>query len=70
MTFSSWGHIVDRYPEVQELADLPKGWYARRTSELAQWVWTEFAARLNACARLQVTLLSARARQRRRSSST
>jgi hypothetical protein len=30
-------HIVDAYPDVHELADLPRGWIAERESEGRPW---------------------------------
>lgn len=34
-------HAVERDPSVRELADLPRGWGARRVGEGAPWVWFE-----------------------------
>ncbi len=34
-------HVVDRHPEIAALADLPRGWYAERTSEDQAWIWEE-----------------------------
>jgi hypothetical protein len=34
-------HVVDRYPEVREVADLPAGWYARREGRDEPWVRSE-----------------------------
>jgi hypothetical protein len=37
-------HLIDRDPTLDELADLPRGWYAWRDSEGAAWQRETFTA--------------------------